>query len=110
MRRTPVHSLTQNGGERRVLWPGCPCRPAWAWSSFIPLLQAVSSMCKTRNQLLRPGHDLLSLSRLNHGQPRGQAHPEIVQGATDFHHDITDALFPEADPVFDDAAALLRWP
>ena len=37
---------------------------------------------------------------------RGQAHPEIVQGTAEFHHEITDALLPQADPVFDDATAL----
>jgi len=50
--------------------------------------------------------DGLSLSRLNHWLPRIQAHPEVVQGTTEFHHQIADALLPEADPVFDDAAAL----
>jgi hypothetical protein len=29
-----------------------------------------------------------------------------VQGTTDFHNDIADALFPEADPVFDNATTL----
>ena len=29
-----------------------------------------------------------------------------MQGTADFHHDITDALLPQADPVFDDATAL----
>ncbi len=29
-----------------------------------------------------------------------------MQGTTDFHHEITDALLPQADPVFRDAAAL----
>jgi len=28
----------------------------------------------------------LSLSRLNHGLPRGQTHPEVVQGTAEFHH------------------------
>ena len=32
----------------------------------------------------------LSLSRLNHGQPGVQAHPEIVQGTTELHHQVTD--------------------
>src|SRR5215831_1712086 len=50
--------------------------------------------------------DQLSLSRLKHGQPGVQAHPEIVQGATAFHHQITDARLPQAEPVFHDAAAL----
>ena len=35
-----------------------------------------------------------------------QAHPEIVQGATACHHQITDPLFPQAHPVLHDAAAL----
>jgi len=45
----------------------------------------------------------LSLSRLNHWLPRDQAHSEVMQGTADFHHDITNALLPQADPVFDDA-------
>src|SRR5215217_2702160 len=48
----------------------------------------------------------LSLSRLNHWLPRCQAEPEVMQGTADFHHDITDALLPQADPVFDDATTL----
>src|SRR5262249_14389824 len=48
----------------------------------------------------------LSLSRLNHGQPRIQAHSEIVQGTAELHHQVTNTLLPQADPVFDDAAAL----
>ena len=48
----------------------------------------------------------LSLSRLNHWLPRGQAHPEVMQGTAEFHHQIADALLPQADPVFDDATAL----
>ena len=36
------------------------------------------------------GADLthLSLSRLNHGLPRCQAHPEVMQGTTAFHHEM----------------------
>jgi hypothetical protein len=49
---------------------------------------------------------LLSLSRLNYWLPWGQAHPEVVQGTAEFHHQITDALLPQADPVFHNAAAL----
>lgn len=33
----------------------------------------------------------LSLSRLNYWLPRGQAHPDIVQGTTDCHDQIADA-------------------
>ena len=29
-----------------------------------------------------------------------------MQGTAEFHHEITDALLPQADPVFDDATAL----
>ena len=29
-----------------------------------------------------------------------------MQGTADFHHEITDALLPQADAVFDDATAL----
>jgi hypothetical protein len=48
----------------------------------------------------------MSLSRLNHRLPRGQAHPEIVQGATELHHYITDTCFPKTNAVFDDTTAL----
>jgi len=48
----------------------------------------------------------LSLSRLNHRLPRSQAHPEVVEGAAEFHHEITDASLPQAKPVFDNTAAL----
>jgi hypothetical protein len=48
----------------------------------------------------------LSLSRLNHGLPRGQAHPEVMQGTAEFHDQIADTFFPQADAVFDDATAL----
>jgi hypothetical protein len=51
-------------------------------------------------------HLHLSLSRLNHWLPRGQAEPEVMQGTADFHYDITDALLPQPDPVFDNAATL----
>ena len=48
----------------------------------------------------------LSLSRLNHWLPGREAHPEVVQGTTEFHHEIADALLPQTDPVFHNAAAL----
>ena len=38
----------------------------------------------------------LSLSRLNHWLPRGQADPKVMQGTADFHHAITNALLPQA--------------
>src|SRR5215475_245714 len=48
----------------------------------------------------------LSLSRLSHWLPRGQTHPEVVQGTAEFHHQITDPLLPQADPVLHDATPL----
>jgi hypothetical protein len=48
----------------------------------------------------------LSLSRLSHRLPRGQAHPEVVQGAAEFHYQITDALLPQTNAIFHDATAL----
>jgi hypothetical protein len=35
-----------------------------------------------------------------------QAHPEVVQGTTEFHHQIAAPLLPQADAVFDDATPL----
>ena len=52
-----------------------------------------------------PGKQM-SLSRLNHWLPGREAHPEVVQGTTEFHYEITNSLLPQAAPVFDDAAAL----
>src|SRR4029450_5036689 len=48
----------------------------------------------------------LSLSRLNHWLPRCETHPEVVQGTAQFHHEITDALLPQPDPIFHNATAL----
>ena len=48
----------------------------------------------------------LSLSRLNHRLPRGQTDPEVMQSTAQFPHEIADAVLPQPDPVFDDAAAL----
>src|SRR6266702_856265 len=48
----------------------------------------------------------LSLSRLNHWLPWGQAYPEVMQGTAEFHHEITDALLPQPDPIFHNATAL----
>ena len=48
----------------------------------------------------------LGLSRLNHWLPGRETHPEVMQGTTEFHDQIADAVLPQPDPVFDDAAAL----
>ena len=51
-------------------------------------------------------HKYLSLSRLDHRLPGGQAYSEVMQNTADFPSDITNALLPQADPVFDDATTL----
>src|SRR2546427_13113118 len=51
MHRTPCPSMAQDVGDRRVFWLGFSGCPTRAWSSFLLIFQAVSSMCKTRNQL-----------------------------------------------------------
>ena len=48
----------------------------------------------------------MSLSRLNHWLPGGHAYSEVMQGTADFPSDITNALLPQADPVFDEATTL----
>src|SRR5712691_3372592 len=48
----------------------------------------------------------MSLSRLNHRLPRGQAHSEVMQGTAEFHHQIANALFPQTDPIFHNATTL----
>src|SRR6266851_3841219 len=50
------------------------------------------------------GH--LSLSRLKHWLPGCETQPEVMQGTTEFHHDIADAILPQPNAVFHDAAAL----
>jgi hypothetical protein len=49
--------------------------------------------------------DHLNLSGFNHRLPGCEAHPEVMQRATECHHQITDALLPQADTVFHDATA-----
>src|SRR5467141_2034826 len=48
----------------------------------------------------------MSLSRLSHWLPGGEAHPEVMQSTTDLHHQIADALLPQTTPVFHDATTL----
>src|SRR5208282_1238761 len=69
-----------------------------AGTSFVAELQwPAAGLPQALNQL--------RLSRLNHWLPRSPAHPEVMQGTADFHHQIADAPLPQADPVFDDATA-----
>ena len=69
-------------------WPGCRRKLAalcrWVWHTSIHM----------------------SLSRLNHRLPGGQANPKVMQRTADFHHLIADVLFPQPKPIFDNATAL----
>jgi len=71
------------------------------------------SYAKVLPYFIKSEHDLdvlddfhVSLSRLNHWLPRGQAHPEVGQGTAEFHHQIADTLLPQPDPIFHNATAL----
>jgi hypothetical protein len=50
---------------------------------------------KFPNRQQRP----LSLSRLHHWLPGREAHLDVVQGTAECHHQITNALLPQANPV-----------
>jgi len=79
-------------------------------SDVVMITERVDDVALLIGQMVKMGLpevlDRLSSSRLNHGQPGVQAHPEIVQGATELHDEIADALLPQADPVFHDATPL----
>lgn len=45
-------------------------------------------------------------SRCNHRLPGPETPSEIVQGTTDVHAQIADALLPQTEPVFDNTTAL----
>ena len=47
-----------------------------------------------------------SVSRFHHWLPGREVHPKVMERPAAFHHEITDTLLPQADPVFDDATAL----
>jgi hypothetical protein len=48
----------------------------------------------------------MSLSRLHHCLPRGQAHPDVVQGTAGVPHPSAAAHLPKAAAVLDAATAL----
>src|SRR5215475_8362417 len=85
--------------------PGPPRRPASSAWQTRP--KDAARHGRSYAQSYTPGFSgHLSLSRLNHCLPWGQAYPEVVQRTAEFHHQITDPLLPQADPVLHDAAAL----
>ncbi len=92
MAETPAHTdaLTKGAGTRIQEQTGAMDQPV--------------TVLESRDVI---GADVyVSLSRLNHRLPRGQAHPEVMQGTAEFHHEIADTGLPQADPVFDDTTAL----
>src|SRR6266849_3080050 len=106
----PQGGLTLPGGHRATLptvgYPGIDCiAQNSTYAGGIPPWFAHG---RRKLRVTEPFGDAikLSLSRLNHRLPWGQAHPEVVQGTTEFHHEIADPVFPQPDPVFHDAAAL----
>jgi hypothetical protein len=71
--------------------------PPEAQASIRALAARVETLTSMGHALQEQGGTLqeqLSLSRLNHRRPRGQAHPEVMQGTTEFHHQIADTFFP----------------
>ena len=97
-RKATVHTLLTGSP---AAWRVAGADPAAAVCVFAPA-PAWSAVCV--------GHwcwsGQVNLSRLNHRLPRAQANTEVMQGTTDFHDQIADALFPQPEPVFDDATAL----
>src|SRR5215831_15780864 len=62
--------------------------------------------CMGRQGRRPRGASHVRISCFNHGLPRSQAHPEMMQGTADVHHQSAETLLPQADPVFDHAIAL----
>ena len=85
-----------------------PGRPGWKrlWHTVARDTPQCQGHDPSRHRIVYTTAADMSLSRLNHWLPRGQTHPEIVQGTAEFHHQITDPLLPQADPVLHDTAAL----
>src|SRR5256886_15180850 len=73
----------------------------WLLRCLPILLPMIVYACEIFQEVL-----YLSLSRLNHGQPGVQVHPEIVEGTAELHHEIADALLPQPDAVFHNATTL----
>ena len=84
----------------RILFPRSPNR---AKGSSFPASKSARIASKAGVLVNRI---YLSLSRLNHRLPRGYAHPEVVQGTADFHHQIANTLLPQANSVFDNTTTL----
>src|SRR5215831_9363832 len=75
--------------------PGIGLRGTQARLSYAHHLQHSSSVVVSPTTA-----DHLSLSQLDHGEPKVQAHPEVVQSTAAFPHEIVDALLPRTASVF----------
>jgi hypothetical protein len=89
-----IHSLSRESsprvGRTETRWP--------ARSRCDPRLYGLGDR--------RPrGASHVCVSCVNRWRPWGQAHPDMMQGTGDVHHEIMDALHPQADPVVHDAPA-----
>src|SRR3954453_19414290 len=68
----------------------------WHWGGHAYFsISAVRQVNRSARPIHPPGHGessarkilvQLSLSRLDHWLPRGQAHPKVMQSTADFHH------------------------
>ena len=48
----------------------------------------------------------MHLSRFQHWSPGRATHSDVVEGTADCHHDLPDALLPQADRVLHDTTPL----
>src|SRR5215510_12059018 len=68
-------------GEQRVFACAVPANHSPIRTTLRAAAVAICCKCVLASPIY------LSLSRLNHGQPGVQAHPEIVQGTAELHHE-----------------------
>jgi hypothetical protein len=102
----PAFQGDASGGDKEVGGVVLPTfKGVWHAAVNFALLPLLDIRPDQYPQLHRQSDDV-SLSRLNHWLPGCETHPEVVQGTAEFHHQITDPLLPQAEPVLHDAAAL----
>src|SRR3954451_21778219 len=91
--------LAERAFRRQTPKVGAGC-PNWARPDLcggMPAMAFPTAISHSHPCLSTTGNTrVLSLSRLNHWLPRGQANPEVMQGTADFHHAIPDTLLPQA--------------
>jgi len=89
----------------QVLWHLGPTRTSADFAGTSGQRDAATP-AMTRYDWVARVTSILEFISINHWLPRGQTHPEVMQGTAACHHQITNALLPQTDPVFDDATAL----